>query len=120
MTRHDVQDIACSELTPSPNSPIIELVDEKDDNSAVKYKEDKTRFHEDFREVSYIESATPLGEEPVIHDGRDVSRYQVDVRDDGDPALTFRSLFLGTVFAGLGAALCQVHLRSISTSINRL
>ncbi|EMD38929.1 hypothetical protein CERSUDRAFT_112637 [Gelatoporia subvermispora B] len=48
--------------------------------------------------------------EPVITTGRDVSLYLVDTRDDGDPALTFRSLFLGTVFAGLGAALCQIYL----------
>ena len=47
--------------------------------------------------------------EPVITNGTDVSRYVVDLRDDGDPALTLRSLTLGTVFAGLGAALCQVY-----------
>lgn len=47
--------------------------------------------------------------EPVITTGWDVSRYLVDTRDDGDPAITFRSLLLGTVFAGLGAALCQVR-----------
>jgi hypothetical protein len=43
----------------------------------------------------------------VIQTGRDVSRFVVDIRDDGDEALTFRSIFLGTVFAGMGAALCQ-------------
>ena len=47
--------------------------------------------------------------EPVIQNGRDVSRYLVDIRDDGDQALTFRSMVLGTVFAGLGAALGQVR-----------
>ena len=47
--------------------------------------------------------------EPVISNGRDVSRFLVDTRDDGDPAITFRSLFIGTVFAGLGAALYQVR-----------
>jgi len=46
--------------------------------------------------------------EPVIRTGRDVSRFAVDLRDDGDAALTFRSIFLGTLFAGMGAALCQV------------
>ena len=46
--------------------------------------------------------------EPVIADGRDVSRFVVDIRDDEDPALTFRSMFLGTIFAGMGAALSQV------------
>ncbi|KAI0648419.1 oligopeptide transporter [Trametes meyenii] len=48
--------------------------------------------------------------EPVITTGWDVSRYLVDTRDDGDPSITFRSLLLGTIFAGLGAALCQIYL----------
>jgi len=55
------------------------------------------------------EEVQRLSGEPVITNGRDVSRYVVDLRDDGDPALTLRSLTLGTVFAGLGAALCQVY-----------
>ena len=46
--------------------------------------------------------------EPVIATGQDVSRFVVDIRDDEDPALTFRSMFLGTFFAGMGAALSQV------------
>ena len=46
--------------------------------------------------------------EPVITNGKDISRYIVDLRDDGDPSLTFRSIVLGTIFAGLGAALYQV------------
>ena len=46
--------------------------------------------------------------EPVITTGRDVSLFVVDIRDDGDTALTFRSIFLGTIFAGMGAALSQV------------
>ena len=54
--------------------------------------------------------------EPIITTGRDVSRFVVDIRDDEDPALTFRSMFLGTVFAGLGAALSQVSkLKTIAT-----
>lgn len=65
---------------------------------------------------SQLETATEDGDsvkyvngEPVITTGRDVSRFLVDVRDDGDPALTFRSFVLGTVFAGLGASLVQVR-----------
>jgi hypothetical protein len=45
--------------------------------------------------------------EPVIKDGKDVSRFAVDLRDDGDPPLTFRSFVLGSVFGALGAALYQ-------------
>ena len=51
---------------------------------------------------------TFLKGEPVITTGEDVSKYVVDLRDDRDPAITFRSLFLGTIFAGLGAAVEQV------------
>jgi hypothetical protein len=47
--------------------------------------------------------------EPVITNGRDVSRYLVDLRDDEDPPFTFRSAVLGTVIGGLGAALYQVR-----------
>lgn len=46
--------------------------------------------------------------EPIIKSGLDVSRFVVNIRDDEDPALTFRSIVLGTLFAGLGAALSQV------------
>lgn len=46
--------------------------------------------------------------EPVISTGKDVSRFVVDLRDDEDPSLTFRSIVLGSVFAGLGATLYQV------------
>ena len=49
--------------------------------------------------------------EPVITSGRDVSRYLIDVRDDEDPPFTFRSVVLGTVIGGLGAALYQVCMR---------
>ena len=46
--------------------------------------------------------------EPVIQSGRDVSKFLVDLRDDQDPPFTFRSVVLGTVIGGLGAALFQV------------
>jgi hypothetical protein len=47
-------------------------------------------------------------EEVLIRSGKDISEYIVDVRDDGDVCLTFRSLVLGTLFAGLAASLAQV------------
>jgi hypothetical protein len=51
--------------------------------------------------------------EPVITNGKDVSRYLVDLRDDEDPPFTFRSVVLGTVIGGLGAALNEVrHVHS--------
>ncbi|KAF8814692.1 OPT superfamily oligopeptide transporter [Phlegmacium glaucopus] len=57
--------------------------------------------------------------EPVITTGQDVSRFVVDIRDDEDQALTFRSLFLGTVFAGMGAALSQIFLfKPVQSSVS--
>ena len=57
--------------------------------------------------------------EPVIANGRDVSKYLVDLRDDEDPPLTFRSAVLGTVIGGLGAALYQVrHVQCPSCSLD--
>jgi hypothetical protein len=61
-------------------------------------------------DLSSTDSVLLVKGEPVIRTGADVSNYLLDVRDDGDPALTFRSLVLGTVFAGLGAAMCQVRM----------
>ncbi|KAI6040850.1 OPT oligopeptide transporter protein-domain-containing protein, partial [Pisolithus marmoratus] len=68
-----------------------------------------------FEKTCEVECSSHAGDavfvkgEPVIATGRDVSLYLVDERDDGDPALTFRSLLIGTVFACLGAALCQIY-----------
>ena len=59
-------------------------------------------------DLSYSEGALLVNGEPVIRNGEDVSNYLFDVRDDGDPPLTFRSVVLGTIFAGLGAAMDQV------------
>lgn len=71
---------------------------------------DSDSIASDKRSIADDESDVQLvNGEPVITTGRDVSRFLVDTRDDGDPALTFRSMFLGTVFAGLGAALYQVR-----------
>lgn len=61
-------------------------------------------------DLSDRESALLVNGEPVIRNGEDVSNFLVNIRDDGDPALTFRSIALGTLFAGLGAAMCQVCL----------
>ena len=52
--------------------------------------------------------------EPIITAGRDVSHFVVDIRDDEDTALTFRSIFLGTIFAGMSAALSQVSNLKVS------
>ncbi|KAI0373170.1 oligopeptide transporter [Pilatotrama ljubarskyi] len=96
------------------HSPTSDFLDEKagrgklekhlsSDSSLGKEPHDKAVYDED-------DEVRSVNGEPVITTGRDVSKYLVDPRDDGDPAITFRSLLLGTVFAGLGAALYEIYL----------
>jgi len=78
--------------------------------SHIKRKESSEKHYSDLDEdESNEDNVVYVKGEPIITTGSDVSRFLVDVRDDGDPALTFRSLFIGTVFACLGATLCQVR-----------
>ena len=97
----------------APSSPVESVSDEKVDVTELP-KQDTASigssgkvdggYYDDGEEVRFVNG------EPVITTGLDVSRFLIDTRDDGDPALTFRSLFLGTLFAGLGASLCQVRI----------
>ncbi|KAG8716813.1 hypothetical protein FRC08_008754 [Ceratobasidium sp. 394] len=48
--------------------------------------------------------------QPIIETGVHVSNFAIDVRDDGDAALTWRSFWIGTIVAGLGAALSQIYI----------
>ncbi|KAL4803348.1 OPT oligopeptide transporter protein-domain-containing protein [Aspergillus unguis] len=47
---------------------------------------------------------------PVIRTGYDVSKFIISDRDDGDPALTFRSIVLGTVFTALSSVITILYV----------
>ena len=83
---------------------------EEKPKTVVDEKESKHSLNIDDTSNSLEDNSKPMlhNGEPAITTGRDVSRLVVDIRDDEDPALTFRSMFLGTIFAGMGAALIQV------------
>ncbi|KAI9447705.1 oligopeptide transporter [Lactarius indigo] len=77
-------------------------------SSETSFKEKNPRYND--------ENEKPLFDgEPVITSGRDVSQYLVDLRDDEDPPFTFRSIVLGTMIGGLGAALYQCFFCSLFT-----
>ncbi|KAI0705191.1 oligopeptide transporter [Cytidiella melzeri] len=108
------------DFSPTADLPVLRddqgYIDEKktSDNSSnvVAEKFDTTYDKSSSIEDAYegqVEGVTYVNGEPVIRTGEDVSNFLFDVRDDGDPALTLRSLVLGTVFAGLGAALSQIY-----------
>ncbi|KIM70811.1 hypothetical protein SCLCIDRAFT_101231 [Scleroderma citrinum Foug A] len=79
--------------------------------SHIKQKEGSRKDYPDLDEdESNKDDVVYVKGEPVITTGSDVSRFLVDVQDDGDPALTFHLLFIGTVCACLGATLYQICL----------
>jgi hypothetical protein len=81
-----------------------------DKKEASLYLDESSDFRDADEKPQYVDR------EPVINSGRDVSKYLVDLRDDQDPVFTFRSVVLGTVIGGLGAALYQVcHIRSFNS-----
>ncbi|KIP01135.1 hypothetical protein PHLGIDRAFT_131357 [Phlebiopsis gigantea 11061_1 CR5-6] len=95
------------ELSESVYAHEKQILSSSDDENVESPLEKGSSVVEDY---SDRESVQLISGEAVIRTGEDVSNILLDVRDDGDPALTFRSVVLGTVFAALGAAMCQIYL----------
>jgi len=83
---------------PAPESP-ISLPDEK-------------HVFDNEKHLSPVVTELPE-EEIIIRSGKDAANHLLSLRDDGDPALTVRSIVLGTVMAGFQAAMNQIYQVSI-------
>jgi hypothetical protein len=46
----------------------------------------------------------------TVFKGYDVSKFLVSVRDDEDPAFTFRSILLGTAFTALSSVITMLYV----------
>ncbi|KXT10608.1 hypothetical protein AC579_7524 [Pseudocercospora musae] len=46
---------------------------------------------------------------PIIKTGTDVSKYLISTKDDSDPAFTFRSMVLGTLFTALSNVITMLY-----------
>lgn len=51
-------------------------------------------------------------EDHIIITGADAATHLLPLRDDGDPALTFRSIFLATILACFQAVMYQIYMVS--------
>jgi hypothetical protein len=100
-TRHSSSD------PPTPDEKSASVDIPRDEKEAA-FDPDLDKSSSDFEDI-VDEKPQYVNGEPVITNGKDVSRYLVDLRDDEDPPFTFRSVVLGTVIGGLGAALYQVR-----------
>lgn len=97
----------CSHLE-SNGLPALEVLPSEEKGSCYDFDAVYDKEYMDSEKADGDTDVVLIKGEPVVTNGRDVSRFVVDLRDDGDNPLTFRSIFLGTVFAGLSAALSQV------------
>ena len=50
-----------------------------------------------------------ISEEVIIRTGADAAKHLLPMRDDGEPALTFRSIFLATCLAAFQAVMSQIY-----------
>lgn len=58
-------------------------------------------------------------EDRIIITGADAAAYLLPLRDDREPVLTFRSIFLATGLSGFQASMYQIYVvSSISVSVN--
>lgn len=55
------------------------------------------------------------GREAIVVTGADASLYLLPLRDDGDPALTFRSLFLASGLSAFQAVMTQIYIVSVNS-----
>lgn len=58
-------------------------------------------------------------DDPIIITGADAAKHLLPLRDDGEPALTFRSLFLATILSAFQAVMSQIYTVSESQLQNR-
>lgn len=55
-----------------------------------------------------------LPENPIIVTGADAAQYLLPLRDDGEPSLTFRAIFLATLLSGFQAVMSQIYYVSLN------
>ncbi|KAI1394257.1 peptide transporter MTD1 [Hypoxylon trugodes] len=75
--------------------------------SANALHDTSTESHEDSQ---HDDGVVHVKGHPVIRNGIDVSRFLISLRDDGDPAFTFRSIVLGSVFTALSSVITMLYL----------
>ncbi|KAI2638736.1 putative OPT peptide transporter Mtd1 [Hypomontagnella submonticulosa] len=86
-------------------APVANLSDSDNPTQNLRRKTEK----EGSEDTRQDDDAVYVKGHPVIRNGSDVSRFLISSRDDGDPALTFRSIVLGTIFTGLSSVITMLY-----------
>jgi hypothetical protein len=89
-------------LSSAPSATGVEVIDEKDQS-----------LHHKVSAVSLDhsrDSADARSDEVIIVSGRDAAAHLLPMRDDGDEALTFRSLVLASALACFQCVMYQIYM----------
>jgi hypothetical protein len=107
-----------SSIAPTAPDPPVVLVNSLEDEGSLEEVKDSADLHPDspFAKDSKDRDAVPelfTGEfedpDKIIKSGADAAQYMLSDRDDGDPAITVRSMVLGTAFAAFYASISQIY-----------
>jgi hypothetical protein len=81
------------------------------DKEALNSLTDVNRGDDDKKEGYVPELLDQAIEDPdkIIKTGADAAQHWLSDRDDGDPAITVRSMVLGTAFAAFYASISQIY-----------
>lgn len=115
---------------PDPDSTVLEVptpqqdetISEKkrlstNEDTTVKEKKDGTADSPEITAAApaYDDDSNPekdVDEEKIIITGADAAVHLLPLRDDGDPALTFRSVVLATILSCFQAVMYQIYMVS--------
>jgi hypothetical protein len=105
-------------IAPSAPEPRPALVNTFDNEGSFEDIKDARDLHhqspyenekESRDDVPYLFDQDLDDPDKIIKSGADAAQYMLSDRDDGDPAITVRSMVLGTAFAAFYASISQIY-----------
>jgi hypothetical protein len=99
-----------------PRAPIVDVSEPVDDLKDKLHLHDESESRDEKNlvpDLDTYEGKDTLSDlddpDKIIKSGADAAQYMLSDRDDGDPAITVRSMVLGTAFAAFYAAISQIY-----------
>lgn len=89
--------------------PTHQEIDEKLRISADNREISKDTLDFDTKELSDVDKDDNSDDNVIIITGADAAAHLLPLRDDGEPALSFRSIVLATVLSGFQAVMYQIY-----------
>lgn len=98
-----------------PSHTAIQEINEKRHNAIDQSEKEVSKDGDEIKVAplddsdSHHNSDKADSEDQIIITGEDAAKYLLPLRDDYEPCLTFRSMFLSTVLSGFQATMYQIY-----------